>query len=157
LRFYQRVIPAEEPNGNKESSMPFADPVAKLDPHVTRQINCRRFTCLQGDFILTKRTDRGVADELLESLVVILEPGWDIPAHLFVGCKQEAGPKSIAGVHRHNRRPASHERGDSDNGPSQPASPENAHAFTGDAGYKRSRKFRLSRTFLLRFREKISL
>jgi hypothetical protein len=88
LRFYERVISTKKPYGNKKSSVPFADPVGKLNPHITRQINYRWFACLQGDFILTKRTDRGIADELLESLVVILEPGWNIPTHFFVGCKQ---------------------------------------------------------------------
>ena len=157
------MIPAEKPNGNKESSVAFADPVSKLNPHVTWQINYRWSARLQGDFILAKRTYRGIADELLEPLVVVLEPGWNIPAHLFVGCKQQARPKSIAGVNRRHYRTANHERADNDNGPSQPASPENvrmrpprwkhcerARAFSSGADCKRSSELRPGRTFPLR-------
>jgi hypothetical protein len=120
------VIPAKKLNDNKESSVPFADPVSKLNPHVTWQIYYRWFARLQGDFILTKRTYRGIADEFLEPLVVVLEPGWNIPAHPFVGCKQQARPKSIAGVNGRHRRTANRGRGDNNNDQSQPASPENA-------------------------------
>ena len=143
--------------------MPFADPVGKLNPHVTWQINYRWFARLQGDFILTKRTYRGIANELLEPLVVVLEPSWNIPAHLFVGCKQQARPKPVTGVNRHHRRTANHERRDNSNGPSQPVSPENARmhpprwkrcdraqAFSSGTGYKRSRELRPGWTFPLR-------
>ena len=127
--------------------MSFANPVVKLNPHVTWQANHRWFAGLQGYFILTKRTYRGIADQLFEALVVVLEPGWNVPAHLFVSCQQEARPKSIVGVNLRHRRAANPEG----NQPSQPASPENAHAYSGEAGYERSRKFRRSRNFLLRF------
>ena len=106
--------------------MPFADPVAKLNPHVTWQTNHGRFAGLQGDFILTKRTHRGITDQLFEALVVVLKPGGNIPDHLFVGCIQEARPKSIVGVNLRHRRKANPERGANGNKPSQPASPENA-------------------------------
>jgi len=135
----------------------FADPVVKLNPHIAWQINCRWSAGLQGDFILTKRTYRGITDQLFEAFVVVLEPGWNIPAHLFVGGKQQARPKSIAGVNCRHRGTANPERGADGNKPSQPASPGNAHAFTGDVGYERSRNFRLGRTFLLRFRTKTLL
>jgi hypothetical protein len=128
------VIPAKKPNGNKESSVPFADPVAKLNPHVTRQTNRRWFAGLQRDFILTKRTYRGISDQLFEAFIVVLEPGWNIPAHLFVGCKKQARPKSIVGVSLQYRRTAKPEPGANGKKPSQPASPVKAHAFTGDAG-----------------------
>ena len=106
--------------------MPFADPVSKLNPHVTWQINYRWSARLQGDFILTKRTYRRITDELLEPLVIILEPARNIPTHLFVCCEQQARPKSIAGVNRHHRRTANPKRSDTNNEPSQPVSPENA-------------------------------
>ena len=106
--------------------MPFADPVAKLNPHVTGQTNRRWFARLQGDLILTKRTYRRIPDQLFEAFVVVLEPGWNIPAHLFVACKKQARPKSIAGVNRHPRRTANPKRSDTNNEPSQPVSPENA-------------------------------
>jgi hypothetical protein len=157
------VISAKKPNGNKESSVSFADPVAKLNPHVTWQTNYRWFAGLQGDFILTKRTYCSITDQLFEALVVVLEPGWNIPAHLFVSCKQQARPKSIVGVNLRHRRAAKPEPGANRKKPSQPASPEHArphpprqirceraHAFSSDAGYKRSRKLRPGRTFLLR-------
>lgn len=106
--------------------MPFADPVAKLNPHVTRQTNYRRPAGLQGNFILTKRTYRGISDQPFEAFVVVLEPGWNIPAHLFVGCKKQACPKSIVGVRLRHRRTAKPEPGANGKKPSQPASPENA-------------------------------
>ena len=137
--------------------MAFADPVVKLNPHIAGQTNHRWFAGLKGDFILTKRAYRGITDQLFETLVVILEPGWNIPAHLFVGCKQEARPKSIVGVNLRQCRTANPDGSAKGNQPSQPASPGNAHAFTGDAGYERSRNFRLGRTFLLRFRTKTLL
>jgi hypothetical protein len=128
------VIPAKKPNGNKESSVPFADPVAKLNPHVTWQTNYRRFAGLQGDFILAKRTYRGITDQPFEAFVVVLEPGWYIPTHLFVACKQQARPKSIVSVNLRHRRTAKSEPGANGKKPSQPASPVKAYAFTGDAG-----------------------
>jgi hypothetical protein len=51
-------------------------------------------------------------------------------------------------------RAANPEGGANGNKPSQTASPDKAPAFSGDAGYERSRKFRPNRTFLLRFRTK---
>ena len=144
--------------------MSFANPITELNPHVTRQTNHGRFAGLQGDFILTKRTHRGITDQLFEALVVVLEPGRNIPAHLFVGCIQEARPKSIAGMNLRHCRTANPEGGAKGNKPSQPASPEKAwpqpprrmrregaHAFSSDSGYKRSSKLRSGRTFLLRF------
>jgi hypothetical protein len=158
------MIPAKKPNGNEEPSVPFADPVAKLNPHVTGQTNRRWFARLQGDFILTQRTYRGIPDQLFEAFVVVLEPGWNIPAHLFVARKKQARPKSIVGMNLRHHRTAKPEPGAHGNKPSQPASPENArphpprrigceraHAFSSDAGYKRSSKLRPDRTFLLRF------
>ena len=114
--------------------MSFADPVGKLNPHVTWQTNCRRSAGLQRDFILTKRTYRGIADQPFKALVVVLEPGWNIPAHLLVSCKQQARPKSIAGVNLRHRRAAKPKPGADGEKPSQPASPVKACAFTGDAG-----------------------
>jgi len=112
----------------------FADPVAKLNSHVTWQTNRRCFASLQGDFILTKRTYRGITDQSFEAFVVVLEPGWNVPAHLFVGCKKQARPKSIAGVNLRHHRTAKPEPGANGKKPSQPASPVKTYAFTGDAG-----------------------
>lgn len=144
--------------------MPFANPVAKLNPHITWQTNRRWSAGLQGDFILTKRTYRGITDQPFEALVVVLEPGWNIPAHFFVACKKQASPKSIAGMNLRHHRTAKPEPGAHGKKPSQPASPENArphpprrmgsepgYAFSSDAGYKRRSKLRPTRTFLLRF------
>ena len=89
---------------------------------------------MQSDFILAKRTYRGITDQFFEALVIVLEPGWNISAHFFVGCKQQARPKSIAGVNLRHRRTAKPEPGANSKNPSQPASPVKAYAFTGDAG-----------------------
>ena len=114
--------------------MPFADPVAKLNPHVTWQTNSRWLAGLQRNFILTKRTYRRISDQLFEAFVVVLEPGWNIPAHLFVGCKKQARPKSIVGVYLRHHSTAKPEPGANSEKPSQPASPVKTYAFTGDAG-----------------------
>ena len=145
--------------------MPFADPIVKLNPHVAWQINSSWSARMQGDFILAKRTYTGITDKLLEPFVIILQPGRNIPAHPFVGGKEQACPQSIAGVRRQCHRKTKRESGHKNNKPSQPALPENAHryprrrkrrgrALSSNAGYKRSRKFRQSRTFLPRFRTK---
>jgi hypothetical protein len=92
LSLNQCALPTVKLDVNQKPPVPFADPIVKLNPNTTTQINHSRLVGLKRHLVLTKRPYATITYKLLETLIVILEPGRNILTHFLVGGEEQAAP-----------------------------------------------------------------